>query len=237
MKNPKVSIIIPFYNCRYVQQAIRSALTQSYANKEVIVVNDGSTQYTDNIKPFLNQITYIEKKNGGTASALNAGIRVATGKYFSWLSSDDKFVTDKTLIQIRFMQKQNANVSYTNYHVINDKSQIIRKNVGKCIYDKKAFYEYLKNKCHINGCTVIMKMELFDKVGLFNEKLSYTQDYDMWLRVLQHDDFHFLNKPLLLSRYHRDMGTLKYLDKAKIEKEHVSKKYESTLNEKIRNLN
>ncbi|PWA12714.1 glycosyl transferase [Pueribacillus theae] len=236
MEFPKVSIIIPFYNCQYVQQAIKSALNQTYVNKEVIVVNDGSTKYTEKIKPFLNRIKYVEKPNGGTASALNAGIKVATGDYFSWLSSDDRFMNNKTQIQMDFMQKHQAKISYTNYHVINDQSKIIRKNLGKIIVDKKEFYRYLKNKCHINGCTVIIRMELFDKVGLFDEKLKFTQDYEMWLRVLQHEDFHFLNQPLLLSRYHTDMGTLKFQEALQVEKQMVSKKYEAMLNQKIERL-
>lgn len=233
MKKPKVSIIIPFYNCQYVGQAIESALAQSYTNKEVIVVNDGSTKYTDSVKPFLHRIKYIEKQNGGTASALNAGINAANGEYFSWLSSDDLFVKNKTELQMEFMQTQRAAVSHTNYHVINEKSQIIRSYVGKVITNKKELYSYLMTKCHINGCTVIMNMNVFHKIGLFNEKLHFTQDYDMWLRVLQHEEFHFLNQPLLFSRYHPEMGTLNYLDEAKKERQKVSNKYHAFLSNRL----
>ncbi|WP_394514565.1 glycosyltransferase family A protein [Priestia aryabhattai] len=91
----KVSIIIPFYNCSYIDQAIQSALNQTYQDIEIIVVNDGSSKFNEKITPYLDRILYIEKENGGTASALNLGIKNATGEYFAWLSSDDIFLPIK----------------------------------------------------------------------------------------------------------------------------------------------
>ncbi|MGO4274414.1 glycosyltransferase family 2 protein, partial [Paenibacillus sp. TAF58] len=78
---PKVSIIIPFYNCPYIDQAIASAIGQTYANVEIIVVDDGSTIHADKIGPFKDRVYYLGKANGGTASALNHGIRYASGEY------------------------------------------------------------------------------------------------------------------------------------------------------------
>jgi len=77
-EEPKVSVIIPFYNCSYVDLAIQSVLNQSYPNIELIVVDDGSTLWLEKLTPFRDRIIYIQKDNGGTASALNKGIEVAT---------------------------------------------------------------------------------------------------------------------------------------------------------------
>ena len=68
---PKVSIIIPFYNDSYIDQAVVSALYQTYPNIEIIVVDDGSTQHQYRLAPYLSRIIYLGKANGGTASALN----------------------------------------------------------------------------------------------------------------------------------------------------------------------
>ena len=68
---PKVSIIIPFYNCPYVDQAIKSALDQTYENIEIVVIDDGSTNYTEKSMPFKDKIIYIRKENGGIATALD----------------------------------------------------------------------------------------------------------------------------------------------------------------------
>lgn len=234
MTQPKVSIIIPFYNDEYIAQSISSAVNQTYPNKEVIVVNDGSDRHIEKIAPFRDRIIYLEKENGGTASAVNLGIRHSTGEYFSWLSSDDLFDLRKTELQMAYMKKLNASASYTNFHIINNQSVIIQQSAGKTIFDQKAFYSFLRTSCHINGCTVIMKSSLFKKTGLFNENLLYTQDYDMWLRVLHHTDFQFLNAPLVYHRYHENMGTVKHHDELMEEFAEVRKKYESFLLSKLK---
>ena len=91
MNNPKVSIIIPCYNGeKYLKNAIDSALSQSYENIEVIVVNDGSEDDTEKIAlEYGKKIRYFKKKNGGVSSALNLGIKEMEGEYFSWLSHDE----------------------------------------------------------------------------------------------------------------------------------------------------
>ena len=168
----KVSIIIPFYNCSFVDQAIESALNQTYPNIEVIVVNDGSSsQFTEKVTPYLNRIRYFEKENGGTASTLNLGIKNASGDYFAWLSSDDIFLKDKISKQLRFMIERNAYFSYTNYSLINEHNQITHHEAGVFFSNKVNFLNSLRSGCTINGSTVMMNMELFSNLGLFNEEL------------------------------------------------------------------
>jgi glycosyltransferase involved in cell wall biosynthesis len=75
----KVSILIPFYNCPYVDRAIESALQQTYPDVEVIVIEDGSSKHLPLIKPYAKHIRYIRKPNGGTASALNRGSELPAG--------------------------------------------------------------------------------------------------------------------------------------------------------------
>lgn len=101
MSAPKVSIVIPVYNgANYVARAINSALNQTWDNKEVIVVNDGSTDHGNTEKAaaaFGSRIRYIAKPNGGVASALNLGIQEMTGEHFSWLSHDDLYAPQKRI--------------------------------------------------------------------------------------------------------------------------------------------
>ncbi|UJF35785.1 glycosyltransferase [Paenibacillus hexagrammi] len=204
---PKVSIIIPFYNCQYVDQAIESALNQTYPNIEVVVVNDGSIRYTDKIRPYKNRIRYVEKSNGGTGSALNAGIRQASGEYFSWLSSDDLYEKDKVAKQIAYMQQTGASACYSSYVHIDAQNQVISGPAGIYYPNKMEFYRTMQRGCFINGCTVMLRMDVFRQVGLFNESLKYTQDYDLWMRVLFHFDFEYLNEPIVKYRVHEAMGT------------------------------
>jgi teichuronic acid biosynthesis glycosyltransferase TuaG len=229
--NPMVSVIMPFYNCSFVNQAIESVLNQTYSNIELIVVNDGSTMYVDLIKPYLYlpHVKYIEKTNGGTASALNEGIRQATGEYFAWLSSDDLFDSRKLEEQVAFMTQINADVSYTNYHLINEYNQFIYENAGIHFEHDDDFLINLTKGCHINGCTVMANLNIFKEIGFFNENLRYAQDYDMWSRIAQHYVFHYLDKPLVKYRYHQSMGSILHQNDQIQEAENVKNKYNELL--------
>jgi teichuronic acid biosynthesis glycosyltransferase TuaG len=232
----KVSIIIPFYNCPYIDQAIESALNQTYTNIEVIVVNDGSTQYMEKITPFLNRIRYIEKENGGTASALNLGIKNATGDYFSWLSSDDLFHRDKIFKQLNFMKEKNAYFSYTNYSLIDAYNYGSPEMAGMHFADKIALLHYLRTSNPINGCTVMMKMVVFSIIGLFNEQLKFTQDYDFWLRTVQNYEIYYLHEPLVKYRIHSQMGTQRFSELLVNEVQILRGSYDHTLMELINHL-
>ena len=100
--NPLVSIVIPVYNgSNYMREAIDSALSQTYPNIEIIVVNDGSTDNTREIAlSYGDKIRYFEKENGGVSTALNLAIDNMRGEYFSWLSHDDVYYPNKVKAEI-----------------------------------------------------------------------------------------------------------------------------------------
>lgn len=229
---PFVSIVIPTYNCPYISDSVESALNQTHTNSEVIVVNDGSTQHTGKIKPYLDRVRYIEKSNGGTGSALNAGIRQARGEYIAWLSSDDLFTREKVEKQLAFMQVRHADVSYTAFYQINEHNQITGR-FGTGFSDKASFYKAMQQGNIINGCTVMLKKAMLEQVGYFDESLRGTQDYDLWCRMLQHYDFHYLDEPLVKYRVHSGMSTKKLGDVLSAERLRIQRKYSSILDQLI----
>ena len=101
---PKISVIIPVYNGQnYLREAIDSVFTQTYKNYEMIVVDDGSTDKTwEMIQSYGSHLYGIQKENGGVASALNCGIRHASGEYIAWLSHDDLFLPNKLERQVDY---------------------------------------------------------------------------------------------------------------------------------------
>lgn len=211
---PKVSIVIPFYNDSYIDQAITSALAQTYPNVEIIVVDDGSTQYAEKIAPFTGQsreVHYLGKANGGTASALNHGIRMASGQYIAWLSSDDLFYPHKLMMQMHYMLAAKAKISFTAFDMIDEHNRITQSGVAGRYPTVQAFYRAMLTTNPINGCTVIASRDLYLRMGLFNEGLTYTHDYDLWLRIiLARHDVVFLDQALIKYRWHSQMGTVKY---------------------------
>lgn len=211
---PKVSIIIPFYNDPYVPEAVQSALDQTYPNIEVVIVNDGSTAYSDLLLPYRKhpRVVYGEKRNGGTASALNAGIRMAKGQYIAWLSSDDRFYPWKLARQLAYMIPRYAAISYSDYDIIDEHGTVTQPAAGLKFPTYQEFCRTFLTGNPINGCTVVAQRRLMLDIGLFNESLPYTHDYDLWFRiVLAGIDFHYVHEQLIQYRVHSAMGTKRHM--------------------------
>jgi teichuronic acid biosynthesis glycosyltransferase TuaG len=235
---PKVSVIIPFYNCSYINQAIQSVLNQTYKNIEIIVVDDGSTLFTEKLDPYCKEIKYIRKENGGTATALNLGIRTATGEYFAWLSSDDWFLPEKISKQMNFMLNNKVEASFTNYDYIDKDNNILLPFIGKRFSSVKEIYLEFLNVNPVNGCTVIMKKEIFDHIGYFNSDLRFTHDYDMWFRLLLNGyQMHYLDESLTRFRSHKKSSTQKFQPQIKKEINAVKSYHHPRLREYIKHLN
>lgn len=212
--NPKVSIVIPVYNGEdYINDAIDSALAQTYDNCEVIVVNDGSTDSTETIvKSYGDKIRYFSKENGGVSSALNVGIDNMDGDYFQYLPHDDLLHPDKIEKNIRAIQQSGNEMSIVwsgwNYNYMD----------GRGLKKFRMPYEHVdKNKLTnsvfpllfslLNAATVLINKQYFDKAGKFNTKLYTSQDYDMWFRTFIDQRTLYLDEELVDYRIHDQQGT------------------------------
>jgi glycosyltransferase involved in cell wall biosynthesis len=218
---PLVSIIIPVYNgSNYLHEAISSALSQSYDNIEVIVVNDGSNDdgRTEEVaKSFGDEISYFSKENGGVSTALNLGISNSKGDYISWLSHDDVYLPQKIEIQMEFLMKEQSKdpamtITYGDCYYIDENSNIIREFRYPEVPPEK-FYEALLSRIvftsrfrydifGVSGCTTLIPRDAFTKCGLFREDLRAVQDYEIWFRFNTSYDFIHIGKPLIKSRVH-----------------------------------
>lgn len=188
---PLVSIVIPVYNgADYLKEAIDSALSQTYENIEIIVVNDGSTDHGETERIALSygdKLRYIKKENGGVSSALNEGIRNMCGEYFSWLSHDDMYAPKKIESEIEALRllDKTKTIAICNYDKIDKASNKIEGEI-------KAFpsgvYEWAEATVYVtnhgaHGCSLLIPKSAFDKVGLFDENLRYCQDIYMWWQL------------------------------------------------------
>lgn len=212
--NPKVSIIIPVYNgSNYLREAIDSALAQTYKNIEVIVVNDGSNDggKTEEIaRSYGDKIRYFPKENGGVASALNLGIRKMTGEYFSWLSHDDVYCPEKVEVQINYLKLLNKYtvVLYSDWEHIDLSSNTL--GIVKIDHNKTYKSIYSVMNCLINGCTLLVPKSCFDNVGLFDERLPTTQDYDLWFKMARIYQFTHIPEVLVKYRIHPQQDSIKH---------------------------
>lgn len=211
-KKPKVSIIIPVYNgSNFLSESINSALSQTYENIEIVVINDGSKDWwkTEKIaKSYWNKIKYYSKSNWGVASALNLWIEKMTWDYFSWLSHDDLYFPEKVQKQIEFLENLNYKknvILYSNYIFIDEEGKEINKINLK--YNEKEFLYKLTINSFLNGCTLLIPKIAFYEVGFFENTLKTTQDYHLWFRMLK--TYHFINVPkyLVKSRQHAEQDS------------------------------
>lgn len=211
---PKVSIVIPVYNgSNYMREAIDSALNQTYDNCEVIVVNDGSDDQgkTEMIaKEYGNRIKYLQKENGGVATAVNLGIKYMTGEYFSWLSHDDIFYPQKIELQINALKKDGDMKS-----IVHGNFDFLCMDTGRTQsidWLQRYTVKQLENSnfapvflC-IHGSCILIHRSHFDRVGLYNEKLLSTQDSEFLFRVMRGQHSVFVPKKLIIGRLHKEQG-------------------------------
>jgi len=206
---PKVSVIIPVYNgTNYLHEAIDSVLSQTYPNHEVIVVDDGSTDGTwAVIQSYGPQVRGIRKENGGVASALNSGVRESAGDYIAWLSHDDLFLASKLERQVEFLQRlPQFKASYTDYYVIDEDGRILGE-IETPWYPRLEAIRALFGRVYMNGSTMLIGRSCFEKTGLFSEGLRYTQDIEMWLRLLRHFEIGRVPEKLGKQRVHFAQGS------------------------------
>jgi len=207
---PKVSIVIPVFNgAHYLREAIDSALGQTYRNTEVIVVDDGSTDggMTDAIAhSYGSRILYVRQHNGGVGSALNRGISMMSGAYFSWLSHDDVYLPEKIERQITFLKEEcnEDTILYGGYHLIDSKSRLIDTVDFSRLYSRERLNVPLMPVMRgmANGCTMLIHRSHFGRVGGFDTTLKTTQDYELWYRMFRGADVRFCPGIYVKTRFH-----------------------------------
>lgn len=211
-EGPLVSIVIPVYNgSNYLKEAIESALSQSYSQIEIIIVNDGSTDNGKTRKialEYSDKVHYFEKSNGGVGSALNYGIKKSNGQYISWLSHDDLYVKNKIKAQVKTLKKYGPKtILYSDFAIFteNKKSNLTYHRLPRVSPHNFRYWITLNNAIH--GCSLLIPREIFTHYK-FDENLRTTQDYDLWFRLAQKYDFIHIPKVLVHGRSHGGQGTI-----------------------------
>ena len=183
LPKPAVSVIIPFYRgADWLCEAVDSVLTQTCKDSEIIVVNDGSPEDISGFeKRYADRVTYIEKENGGAASARNEGIRRASGEYIAFLDSDDLWNPDKLSVQLDRMRAYDAVWSYTDYETfgIGAEPQLkrMREDAKEGLYPRFSPY--------IGTPTVMISRAFLTENRLsFCEDMQYGEDSVLWEQLI-----------------------------------------------------
>jgi len=195
---PLFSIIIPTYNRReLLKRAIDSVLSQTIADFEIIVVDDGSTDNTLELKNQYPDVIFLHQKNQGVSVARNRGIEYCNGRYVCFLDSDDLWLPEK-LANHKFFIENNP------YMKIHQTQEIWMRNSKRVNSPKKLekksgdIFSLSLLNCMITPSSVAIEKSIFNKYGIFDEKLKACEDYDLWLRITQEEQIGLIDKNLIV---------------------------------------
>lgn len=195
---PKVSVIITTFNRRqFLKEAFQSVAAQDYSDREIIIVDDGSTDNTCEDASLL-PARYIWKENGGISSARNAGLSIARGEYIGFLDVDDLWKKRKLSIQIEAMEAAGTLLSYTDEIWLRNGKRLNQKNRHRKY--SGMIFEHCLPLCIISPSSALIHRSIFDNVGTFDESLPVCEDYDMWLRITSRHPVLFIGKPLIIKQ-------------------------------------
>jgi len=195
----KISVIIPTWNrSSYLARALESVFAQSVLPHEVIVVDDGSTDNSSEIiKLNFRDVRYLYQENRGVSSARNTGILAARGDWIALLDSDDRWEPHKLERQQRALQANpDAKMCHSNETWIRNGKRVNPMN--KHAKRGGLIFQHCLPLCAISPSAAVIKRELFDEIGLFDEALPACEDYDLWLRICATHPVLYLDEPLLL---------------------------------------
>ena len=212
MNSAAVSVIIPTHNrASVLARALRSVASQTLRPEEVIVVDDGSTDETQElIARDFPEATYIRQENQGVSAARNCGIARASGNWVAFLDSDDEWLAEKLEKQLEALE---ASPEYRLCH-----SEEIWIRGGRRVNPMKKhakhggwIFRKCLPLCAISPSSVLVRRDLLEEVGLFDTALPVCEDYDMWLRICSRHAVLFVEEPLIIKHGgHADQLSRRY---------------------------
>lgn len=207
----KVTIIMAVYNgARYLKEAIKSVLAQTHGDFELLCLDDASTDESSNvIRSFADsriKLHRYEKNHGSPAPLRNDGIRVSRGEFIAFIDQDDIYYSDSLQARLEHFAAHPETVFvYADCSVIDSTGKSVAPSLiaytGKKPHEGRCFRELFKGIfIPIQG--VMVRRSVFDTVGLFNEALTGTEDYEMWLRIAYWFPISFVSTTLAMWRDH-----------------------------------
>lgn len=209
----KVSIIIPAYNvASYIGETLDSVFSQTFADYDVIVINDGSPDTEElerTLARFIDRINYIKQENLGASAARNAGLRAARGEFVAFLDADDLWLPNYLEEQIKFILEHDCDLVCADAVVFGDSSNEEKSYMESLMADappmgELTFLGLLSAEQNLITSGVVVLREAVFKVGLFDEALRNSQDFDLWLRLARNGTRMAYQRRVLLRYRSRD---------------------------------
>jgi len=210
IKNPKISVIMSVYNGEhYLAQAIESILNQTFQDFEFIIINDGSTDRSEEIIKSYDddRIILINQQHKGLIYSLNYGLQKAKAKYIARMDGDDISLPDRLAIQLSFMEKHDdIGVLGTGCQFIDHLGFLTGEKLNRQGEHFEILNSILKAKGYVSIIhpTVMIRKDLLLRVGGYNERFPVCEDVDLFLRIAKISKLHVIPDMLLLYRLHQE---------------------------------
>lgn len=178
----KVSVIIPTYNrASFLREALQSAAEQDHSDKEIIVVDDGSMDETENVVAEFSGVKYLKIKHAGVSKARNTGIEHSNGELIAFLDSDDLWLPGKLSTQVDYFKKHpEISICQTEEIWVRNGKRVNPKNIHK--KHSGWIFERSIPLCVVSPSAVMIRKKVFEDVGRFDEEMPVCEDYELWLR-------------------------------------------------------
>ena len=205
MTNPTLSVVMAAKNyARFIRQAVDSVLAQTFADWELIVVDDGSADDTEAVvRPYLidHRIRYVRSDALGQSRAKNLGVGLTAGEFVAFLDADDAWLPTKLERQLEVFRATPAvGVCFSARRIIDEAGNELPGNGGPTPDQRGDVLRAVFRKNFVCFSSVVIRRAVFDHVGGFDPDLDLSIDYDLWLRVAAHHPFDFAPEPLVLYR-------------------------------------
>ena len=221
MSSPRISVIIPTFNrAHLLPRSIDSLLSQTLSAHSVVIVDDGSTDGTENLVcEKYPEITYLKQNNLGVSAARNAGIAATSDEWLAFLDSDDEWLPEKLQCQMDALEAEpEMMVCHTDEIWIRNGKHVnpMKKHNkhGGWIFDKCL------PLCCISPSSVIIHRSVLDEIGFFDQSLPACEDYDLWLRVASSYPVLYISEKLVVKHGgHQNQLSEKYwgMDRVRIQ--------------------
>lgn len=202
--HPEVSVVIATYNCaRFLPEAIESALAQTWTDREIVVVDDGSTDDTTEVMAnyrHLPEVRYFRQPHRGHARTKNFGVAQSRGRWLAFLDADDIWLPEKLALQLELAQSSSwePGVVFTRRLVVNAQGQAIDLPEIPPVRGQVLSELLLEN--FVCFSSAMVHREVWDAVGSFDDALVFPIDYQLWLRIAVGHTFDFVDQPLVKYR-------------------------------------
>jgi glycosyltransferase involved in cell wall biosynthesis len=211
--SPIVSVIIPAYNAaKYLAETVDSVINQSFDDIEILIIDDGST---DNTLEIANQyqrhdhrIRVISQSNQGVSATRNNGVAHSKGKYIAFLDADDLWLYNKLKCHLEhFNDNRNLAVSFGRVCFLDPDGEVTN-NFSKPVRSHLKPYHFFYENPTITSSNLVIRREVFDQIGFFDESMSYSEDQEWCLRVLSSEHWQVEGMNQVLMYYRTTNGGL-----------------------------